>query len=138
MNNQEKFNKDLLQKYLNPEKIEKAPEDFTENVMMKIRVETEKSKPVVKSGTKYFVPVFSVLITLILIAAAYLSPSESNDPIFGHSLKFFEYINNQALKIRIDFFSGIDLPGWTTYFFIGILFFALFDKVLHDVFQREK
>jgi len=138
MNNQEEFNKDLLKKYLNPEKIEMAPEDFTEKVMMKVRVETEKSKPVIKSGTKYFVPVFSVLITLILIAAAFLSPSESNDPILGHSLKFLEYINNQALKIRIDFLSGIDLPGWITYFFIGILFFALFDKVLHEVFQREK
>jgi hypothetical protein len=138
MNNQEKFNKDPLQKYLNPEKIEMAPEEFTEKVMMMIRVEAEKLQPVEKSGTKFFVPIVSGLITLVLILAAYLSPMQSKDPLFSQSLKFFEYINSQALKIRIDFLSGINLPGWITYFFIGILFFALFDKLLHEVFQREK
>ena len=40
MNNQEKYKEDLLRQYINPEKIEKAPEGFTSKVMTRIQLET--------------------------------------------------------------------------------------------------
>lgn len=138
MNNQKELDKDLLKKYLGPEKIEMAPKDLTEKVMRLIQAETVQLQPVEKLRTKYFVPVLSVLVTLTLIIAAYLSPVETNEPIIVQSMKLFEKINNQTLQFRIDFLSEINFPGWLIYFFIGILFFALFDKVLYGVFQREK
>jgi len=138
MNKQKELDKDLLKKYLGPEKIEMAPEDFTGEVMRMIRSETVLMQPEKKLRTKYFVPVLSSVITLILIIAAYISPAESNEPLMVKSMEFFEKLNNQALQFRIDFLSEINFPGWLIYFFIGILFFALFDKVLYGVFQREK
>ncbi len=138
MNKLDESEKDLLRKYLSPENIEMAPKDFTENVMRLIRVEKEQLQPAEKQRSKYFVPVLAVLITLILIISAYFTPLESNEPMIINGMKFLEYINNQAIEFRIDFLSEINFPGWLVYFFIGILFFALFDKVLHGVFQKEK
>jgi hypothetical protein len=138
INKQTELDEDLLKKYLGPEKAEMAPEDFTERVMGMIQAETIKLQPDEKPGKKYFVPVLSALITLALIIATYLGPVESNEPLIVQSMKFIENINKQAMQFRIDFPSEINFPGWLIYFFIGILFFALFDKFLHGVFQREK
>lgn len=138
MNKQKELDEDLLKKYLGSEKAEMAPKDFTERVMRMIQAETIILQPEEKPGKKYFVPVLSVLITLALIIATYLGPVESNEPLIVQSMKFIEKINKQVLQFRIDFLSEINFPGWLIYFFIGILFFALFDKFLHGVFQREK
>lgn len=138
MNKLEESEKDLLKEYLSPEKIEMAPKDFTENVMRLVLIEKEQLQPAEKQRSEYFVPILSVLVTLILIITAYLSPMESNDPMIINSMKMLEHINNQALKFRIDFIFDINFPHWLIYFFIGVLFFAILDKFLNGVFQREK
>ena len=39
MNKSEEFNEDILNRYINPEKIEKAPAGFTDRVMNSIQTE---------------------------------------------------------------------------------------------------
>ena len=43
MNKKEQYEEDLLRKFINPERIEKAPEGFTSKTLARIQIEAQSS-----------------------------------------------------------------------------------------------
>ena len=79
MNNQEKYNEDLLRQYIAPEKIENAPERFTSRVMTRIRLEKMPLLVPERWIKRNLVPVIFSAVTLLLIASAFLIPESQSD-----------------------------------------------------------
>lgn len=138
MNKQENYKKDPLREFIKPERIEKAPEGFTEKVMTIIQTDTQPVNSKERYRIDYIVPVLSTVITIILIATALVIPAGTNEPLAIPGLKLFQTVNNPAFRINFDFLSGLSIPAWLPYFFIGILFFLIFDRALYGVFKRER
>jgi hypothetical protein len=135
---QEKHGDDLLKQFINPEMIEKAPEGFTTNLMMRINTETDPVK--VKSGkpNRNYIPVISVAFTIILVMAAFLLSGGETDP---SALPFTDLLKNVKLSLPDFNFASLfrfSLPSVVIYIFIGILVLSLFDRALDGAFHREK
>jgi uncharacterized BrkB/YihY/UPF0761 family membrane protein len=136
MNKPEKFDEDILSRYISPERIEKAPEGFTQRTM--IRLQSEKAPIAMreKSVKNYRVPVISALITFGLIIAAMLL-STSNEYIVD--LSILKQTGNFNLpQFNIDKMISFTLPELLIYISVGILMLLLFDQLLNRVFHRER
>jgi len=138
MNKSEEFNEDILGRYINPEKIEKAPLGFTERIMT--RIQTEKVPLGVRkySIKNYKVPLISGLITVSLIISAILVSSTGNDSAIFSVLKPFSDIRPVFPEISFGKFTGFTLPEWMIYIALGIFMLCLFDLVLNIIFHRER
>jgi hypothetical protein len=129
---------DLLKQYLNRNLAEKAPEGFTDNVMNRMRFEPVPGELVKTKKAKSYVPLISVLITIVLIGAAYLQPATQSDFSGLPWLKFLKNISLPAFKINFDALSGLKLPDYLPYLFICILLLTFFDRSLNGLFHRQK
>jgi hypothetical protein len=136
MNKSEKSDKDILDRYIKPEKIEKAPEGFTEKLMTRIQ---EVSYSVIGlSFKKIKVPIISVLITATLTVSAILGPAPDKDSVIFPILKPLSDLRINFPEIDFNILQGIVLPGWMIYVAIGIFMLAIFDRVLNRFFQRDR
>jgi hypothetical protein len=135
MDNQEKYTDDFLRKYIIPERSEKAPEGFTSKIMTRVQLET---KAVEKAHSKNFVPLISVIVTLLLIAAAFLIPGSQNGKLFDTATSLINNINIQLPSIDLSSVFSLTLPSITLYVVIGIFVLTLFDKALQGIFRKEK
>jgi len=136
MNNTEKNDRDILSRYISPERIEKAPEGFTQRIM--IMLQSEKAPMAIreKSLKDYRIPVISILITLSFIMAA-ISSSSSNDYIPDLSLlKLTGKINLPDFNIEKLF--SFTFPELLIYITLGIFLLLLFDQLLNRFFHRER
>jgi hypothetical protein len=138
MYNQEKFEKDLLSQYINPEKIEKAPEGFTEKVMNSIHIETKTYKATAGFKNKSLIPVISVVVTISLVVAAILIPGDQNDPLVLPLLELMKNIRFSLPVINFISFYNFNVPALMIYVLIGISVLSLFDRALYELFHREK
>lgn len=138
MNNKVNIENDPLGSYLNREKIEKAPEGFSEKIMTLIRVEQSPERVISKFRNSIMVPLISAVITvgLIVFSLLYSSPAES--PAFTAIKQFLSYISIKLPEIKIDALSGFTIPTIVIYVAVGFLALSLFDRVLHRVFHRSK
>jgi len=137
MNNKVNIENDILGRYLNREKIEKAPDGFSEKVMTLIRVEQSPVKIRSKFRTSLMVPLITAVITggLILVSVLYSSPSESS--VFAGIAEFFNDISISLPVIKLDKFQPFSLPSVVIYISIGFLGLSVFDRVLHRVFHKN-
>lgn len=130
MNKLEKDDDNLLRKFLNPEKIEKAPEGFTSKTMTRIQIESQS----VMLNTGFFVknrvPVISALITAGLIIAAIIIPAGKTESLGSTIWKYL-----LDLEFTLPDFS---LPGWLAYAMMGIFLLVFFDRALSAIFHKEK
>jgi len=138
MNNQKKYNDDLLRKYISPENIEKAPEGFTSKVMTRIQIETIPLAVADRSQKKNLVPVISVAVTLFLLAAAFLIPGSESHSLALPVLNLIKNIKFSLPEINLSSIFRLNLPSVMMYVFIGILVLTLFDRALYRIFHREK
>lgn len=138
MYNQEKFEEDLLSQYINPEKIEKAPEGFTEKVMNSIHIETKTLKATGRIKNKSLIPVISVVVTISLVVAAILIPGDQNDPLVLPLLELMKNIRFSLPVINFISFYNFNVPALMIYVLIGISVLSLFDRALYELFHREK
>ena len=138
MNNQEKYKEDILRQYINPEKIEKAPEGFTSKVMTRIQIETVPLKAPGRLRNKSLVPVISSAVTIILIVTTFLIPGSESDSLALPMVKFVKNIKVSLPEIDLPSIFRFDLPALLIYVFIGILMLTLFDRALNVLFHREK
>ena len=92
MNKQKTDDEDLLSSYINPEKIEKAPEGFTSKVMSLIETENEPVMAVVRIRKISIVPVISGAVTVLLIASVFLIPRPKSDLIALPALELLKNI----------------------------------------------
>lgn len=136
MNQKDLYEDDLLRKFINPEKIEKAPEGFTSKTMTRVLIETNEYT--LKSGilNKYLVPIISVLLTAGLIIIAVVIPSGTTG-IAGSLLD--KYLGNFKFQLPAsinEYITTPRLPEWTAYAFIAFLLLVLFDRVLFRFFRK--
>lgn len=138
MNNHKKQNEDHLWQYIDPERIEKAPEGFTANVMTRIQMETSPVKVTGRLRNRNLIPVISSAVTILLIISAILIPGSQTDSL---SKPLIEIIKNIKISIPVVNLSQIfsfNLPALLIYVFIGILILTLFDRALYRLFHREQ
>ena len=138
MNNQEKYKEDLLRQYINPESIEKSPEGFTSKVMTKIHIETVPLTAADRSRKKNLIPVISAIITVLLVASAFLIPGSQSDSLNPAVLSLLKSIKFSMPEINLSSIFHLNLPSVMTYVLIGILILTVFDRALYGIFHREK
>jgi len=138
MNKKGKYEEDLLKKYINPERIEMAPEGFTSKVMTRIQMENASDKVSVWSVKKNLIPVISIAVTLILLAAAFLIPGSQADSLTPVVLKLIKNIKPLLPELSVSSIFRLTLPSVMMYVLIGILVLSVFDRALHGIFHREK
>jgi len=130
MNNREMNDEDLLRKFLNPEKIERAPGGFTTKTLTRIRIENRSSVEHDGFFARNRVPVISAVIIAGLIIAAILIPAGETGSLGSEVWKYFRDIE---LKLP-----GLNLPKWASYAMIGIFVMGFFDRALSGIFHKGK
>jgi hypothetical protein len=138
MNNQEKYEEDLLKKYINPERIEMAPERFTADLMARIQLENAHEYAAEKSAGKSFVPVISVAVTVLLLAAAFLIPGSNTDSLSPTILKLIHNLKPLLPELSMSSLLKLTLPSVMMYVFIGLLVLTIFDRALYSIFHQVK
>jgi hypothetical protein len=138
MNKSEEFNEDILGRYINPEKIEKAPLGFTERILTRIQAEKVPFADRNSSIKNYKVPIISGLITVSLIISAILASSTGSDSAIFSVLKPFSDIRIALSEINFEKFTDFTLPGWMIYIALGIFMLSIFDLALNIIFHRER
>jgi hypothetical protein len=138
MNNQEKYNEDILRLYIDPERIEKAPSGFTSKVMTHIRLEKQPSAVSNKIWRKNPVLVISGFVTFLLIAAAFLIPGNESDSISLPVLKLIGNIKASLPEIKFSPIFHLTIPSVIIYVLIGVFVLTLLDRALYGIFHREK
>jgi len=128
----------LLRKYLNPEKIEAAPDGFTSKTLTRIQIETQSAKVKKRLFVKNKVPVFSAAITAGLILAAIMIPAGETESIGSTVWKYIQDLEFTLPVINSNYFNNLSLPGWFSYALIGILLLGFFDRALFGIFHRGK
>jgi len=136
MNDQEKYQEDPLRKYLSPGVREEAPEGFTSKVMTRIDLDTI---PLMEGSRKRsLVPYISVLVTILLVATAFLIPENDTDLFSRTIMNFIKGINFSIPKLNLSSIFQLSIPAVITYAFIGILVLTVFDRALYGFFKKEK
>ena len=130
MNKQEMNDDDLLRKFLNPERIEKAPEGFISKTLTRIQIETQSAKVNKGFFVKNMVPIISATITAGLIIAAIIIPAGKTESVGSTIWKYL-----QDLEFTLP---NLSLPGWVSYIMIGIFLLGLFDRALFGLFHKGK
>jgi len=138
MNNQDKYQEDLLRQYINSDGIEKPGEGFTSKVMSRIQVETVPLEAATGSGNRNLVPVISTVVTILLIAAAFFIPGSKSDTLTMHAVSLFNNIKSALPNLKLSSLFSISLASVMMYVFIGILLLTFFDRALYGIFHREK
>ena len=126
--------KDPLRTYFDPERIEKAPDSFTNKTMMRIALEPRAVR--IHFLRKNLVPLISVLVIALLVTAAVLLPANPPDSIFESVIKT---LNNYKISLpQVDIVKGLGLhlPAWAPFGLIGIVLIGIFDKGLYQVFHK--
>jgi hypothetical protein len=136
MNNQVKYHEDPIRKYIKPGNREEAPEGFTSKVMTRIGLDTLPSAET--SRKRSLVPYISVLIIILLIAAAYLIPYNNTDLFTQGILNFIKGIDSSVSRINLTSIFSLTMPAVITYALVGILVLTVFDRALYRFFKKEK
>jgi hypothetical protein len=133
----QEFETDRLKKFINPADIEKAPDGFTDNLMMQISMDTATSSCSSARSKRGFVPYISTGITALLILIAFLSSgTESLSPVFRW-LDKLDHINSIMTGIKFKWTFSISLPEIMVYVTISIFMLLIFDRSLSRFFRHE-
>jgi hypothetical protein len=138
MNEQERYDEDLLSRYINPEGIEKAPEGFTSKVMARINTVNEPVKATRRMHKISLVPVISCTITILLVLSVFIIPENRGDFMALPALEFLKSIKSVLPEIDFTSFFRFSVPVTLVYGLIGILILSLLDRALYGVFHKEK
>jgi hypothetical protein len=137
MNTQQEYKDDPLRNFIDSRMVEKASPDFTGNVMTRVSMEARPLRTAGRFRKVRVVPLISVSVTLILIAAALLLPSGSYKSTFFPWIQTAHNFILPVLKINLDALLTFKVPGYLPYLFICVLFLTIFDKALSGLFHRE-
>jgi hypothetical protein len=137
MNRQELYDDDLLRKYLNPEKAERAPEGFTSKTLTRIRIEVQSGVKIKSYFRRNRVPLISSVIIGGLFAAAVFLPAKETDVVGSAIMKFMQDIQLSLPHIKLTELKDLSLPGWIPYAYLGILLLGIIDWAVSGVFHRQ-
>jgi hypothetical protein len=133
MNRSDKSKEDILREYIDHERIEKAPENFTQNVLEVIRLKYVHQKATEKRQGYRILLVVSAIITLILIVLASVLPGSA--PESSPIVRFFQNVDLPVPGISFETLKNLEPPVWITYVSVAILFLGIFDRALHRLFH---
>jgi hypothetical protein len=138
MNKQVLYDEDPLRKFINPERIEKAPDGFTSKTLTRIQIENQSVK--VKNGffAKNRVPLISAAITIGLIIAAIIVPANESGSVGSAIWKYLESVELTIPGINNIYFRNLNIPGWISFAIIGIFILGFFDRALFGIFNKER
>jgi hypothetical protein len=138
MNKPKNYPEDPLRSYLDPERIEKAPEGFTLKVMQVVEVEKHQLRVTDKNRKRTLIPYISCALIILLSIAALLLPESDTKILSVNTIGIF---NNFKMALPdIDFSSilRVNFPSVISFGLVGILFLSFLDRALYKVFHREK
>jgi hypothetical protein len=135
MNNLRKNEDDLLGRYINPDRIEKAPEGFTEKLMARIAVERE---PLRIPREIRLIPGISAGVTLMLIIMAIIFSSPAENTILSGVMKYLRNMDLHILQVKMDTISGFNIPSLAFYIVIGFFVLTLFDRAISTLFHGHR
>lgn len=138
MNNQEKHDEDPLRQYINPEKIVKAPEGFTSEVMTRIQAEATPFRSDISFLRAKRVPLISIGIALLLIFAAFLIPDTEAGYLTFPVVNTIKNLRFSLPEMDLTLLYSIELPAIYLYVLAGILTLILLDRALSLFFHRER
>ena len=126
----------MIEKYIIPGMVERAPEGFTQKVMTRVLFEKAPNEKVILwKRIRVPVAVLTVAVALIILSVVLLSPSD-NAYITGIS----NVMNGVSLKLPAmneGLLNNLKIPGIVIYLSVGILFLSLFDFGLNRLFRRR-
>jgi hypothetical protein len=131
----QEFKVDLLNQYLNPEGIEKAPDGFTDKLMLQISTEPVRVSTAILKRKKSAVPIVSVLLTTSFILIALVVPVNDTVPSAFRWLNNFDRINITLPDFELIGIFNISLPETLFYIMPGILLLLIFDRALSRYFH---
>lgn len=126
---------DLLKEYIIPERSEKAPVGFTSKIMTRVQLETMVAG---RKQSKNLVPLISALVTVLLVAAAFLIPGSQNGKLSDTVISLINNINIPVPSVDLSSVFRSTFPSVTLYVVIGIFVLTLFDRALQGIFRKEK
>ncbi|MGA1976454.1 MAG: hypothetical protein ABSG89_01215 [Bacteroidales bacterium] len=135
MNKSDNTSRDRLREYIDPENIEKAPDEFTHAVMSRVRREAEADKAAIKRSSGILVPFLAAGITIALVMAAVLFRNSISTP--AAIMNFLMNIQSNLPEPDLGRLFSISLPVWIIYLFIGMPLLVIFDRALFGMFHRE-
>jgi len=137
MNEKEQYEEDLLRKYINPERIEKAPEGFTSKTLARIQIEAQSTG--LKKGffLKNRLPLISAAITAGFIIIAILIPSGNGGSVSSGVWQYIRNIEITLPQINNDYLNNFSLPGWVSYAVTALFLLVVFDRALFVFFRKE-
>jgi hypothetical protein len=138
MKTSQEYNEDRLKDYIYPEGIEKAPEGFTAKIMSRIQLEPVTVKPRERAGRLRLVPLISVAVTLILVAAAVFLPDKSSASTSGPISDFMKNIYLHLTSVDISSHIKFNIPVTFVYISVAVFMLSFFDRVLNVFFHRDK
>lgn len=133
MEKQGKFDEDVLRIYLNPQRIEKAPEDFTASTMKMVEAESKSLRAFTKQIFRINIPVISAAIVLILIVIATLIPEKTS--VFDTISSNFKF---EIFKLELPDSMNFSLPSWIPWLIAVVFVLFLFDKILIRFFHGKE
>jgi hypothetical protein len=128
---------DPLKKYFQTEKIEKAPDGFTGNIMSRIGIEAKTVSRRRLSVQRFRVPLVSASVIVLLVLAAVFAPINQTDTGFTPILKLISNIKFTIPDLSIMKGQNLHFPDWTLYGFAGLILIAFADKALFAFFHRS-
>jgi hypothetical protein len=138
MDRQDQYDEDLLRRFINPKRIEKAPEGFTSKTLTRIQIETQTAKLNKGFFVKNRVPLISAAITAGLIIIATLIPTDNADSVGSAIWQYFQNIEFTLPDIKNTYLQNLSIPGWITYAVTALFLLAFFDRALFGIFHKEK
>jgi len=127
---------DLNRRFMNPEKIEKAPEGFTDNVMSAVRVGSRLVVNKKERAKGFIVPAAVLAFMLVLVIISVFSGIDKNTVSDGAISKILQDIS--LFKIKTPSLPGLTLPGIVVYISLGIFVLGIFDLFLGRIFYRRQ
>lgn len=132
MNKKTKNSDDILNGYIKPELIEKAPDGFTARVMRSVQFE-----PIPLKNTRNLVPVISGMVTILLILTAFLIPGNDSGTPLIPAVNLLKHIKGTMPSFSLNSIFNFSFPALVVYIFIGILILTLFDRALNIFFHQR-
>lgn len=138
MNNQKNQEKDILKEYIDPERIEKAPDGFSLKTMARVHIEAGTGPERERFLIRNLVPAVAGLITIILIALVILLPDTNGTSLIRTIVEKTGIAGVSFPQFDIDLLTGFSIPSIVSYLLIGIFMLLLFDRVLSLFFHRNR
>jgi hypothetical protein len=135
--NREENDNDILRKFLDPSKSEKAPEGFTLKTMARITIERQSVSVKESFFVRNKVPLLSAAVIIILITVAVLIPAGENGNLGFAAWSYLRDLKINLPQINNTYLKDFALPYWTKYGLVALAALIFFDRALFSFFSRR-